>query len=95
MQPLVNLCLQPGRVAIGADIGNSLVPGVMHAKHGLDCANEVYAALAAIDARGDCAKQQAEANAAFATIIDEYNELDIQYDDETNHGATMGAVFPP
>jgi predicted secreted Zn-dependent protease len=66
-----------------------------HAKHGLDCANDVYTALAAIDSGGDCNTQQTEADAAFAAILDEYNQLDIQYDEETNHGATMGAVFPP
>jgi predicted secreted Zn-dependent protease len=66
-----------------------------HARHGLECANEVYTALAAIEAGGDCNRQQAEAEAAFADILDEYNLLDIQYDAETNHGATMGAVFPP
>lgn len=66
-----------------------------HAKHGLDCANEVYTALSAIDTGGDCGEQQAEAEAVFDTIIDECNEVDVQYDADTNHGATMGAVFPP
>jgi hypothetical protein len=33
--------------------------------------------------------------AAFDAIIDEHDELDLQYDDDTNHGETMGAVFPP
>lgn len=65
-----------------------------HAKHGLDCANDVFTALAAIDA-GGCAEQQAEAEAAFSSILGECNQLDIQYDADTNHGATMGAVFPP
>jgi len=65
-----------------------------HALHGLDAANDVYDELSSIDAGGDCAAQQALADAAFQSIIDEYAALDIAYDDETNHGATMGAVFP-
>jgi predicted secreted Zn-dependent protease len=66
-----------------------------HAKHALDCANDVFTALAAIDAGGECGAQQAESEAAFSRILDEYNQLDVQYDADTNHGATMGAVFPP
>jgi len=66
-----------------------------HAKNGLDCANDVYTALAAIDAGGDCDEQHAEAEAAFNGILDDCNELDVQYDADTDHGATMGAVFPP
>jgi predicted secreted Zn-dependent protease len=66
-----------------------------HAKHGLDCANEVFTALSAIDAGGDCNAQQAEADAAFDDILADCNERDVEYDEETDHGATMGAVFPP
>jgi len=66
-----------------------------HTKHALDCANDVYTALAAIDAGGNCAEQQSEADAAFNGILATYNQLDVQYDADTNHGATMGAVFPP
>ncbi len=66
-----------------------------HAEHALDCANDVFTALSTIDAGGDCSKQQSEAQAAFSPILDEYNQLDVQYDADTNHGASMGAVFPP
>lgn len=66
-----------------------------HAKHGLDCANEVFTALSAIDAGGNCGAQQAQADAAFSAILADCNERDVQYDDETDHGATMGARFPP
>jgi len=66
-----------------------------HAKNGFDCANEVFTALSAIDAGGDCGEQQTEADAAFSTIIDACNQRDVEYDADTNHGATMGAVFPP
>ncbi|HWP07437.1 MAG TPA: DUF922 domain-containing protein [Polyangiaceae bacterium] len=66
-----------------------------HAKNGLDCANDVFTALAAIDAGGDCSKLLADAETEFQAVIDEYNERDIQYDADTDHGATMGARFPP
>ncbi|HEX5101320.1 MAG TPA: DUF922 domain-containing protein [Polyangiaceae bacterium] len=66
-----------------------------HAKNGLDCANDVFTALSAIDAGGDCSKLLADAEAEFQAIIDEYNARDIQYDADTDHGATMGARFPP
>jgi len=66
-----------------------------HALHGLEAANDVYDELSSIDTGGDCAAQQELADAAFQSIIDEYAALEVAYDDETNHGATMGAVFPP
>jgi predicted secreted Zn-dependent protease len=65
-----------------------------HAEFGLDAANDVYATLSAIDAGGDCAAQQTQADAAFQSILDDYVAREIAYDEETNHGATMGAVFP-
>ncbi len=65
-----------------------------HARFGLDAANEVYEALSAIDAGGDCGAQQAQADAAFQGILNDYIAREITYDDETNHGATMGAIFP-
>jgi predicted secreted Zn-dependent protease len=65
-----------------------------HAEFGLDAANDVYATLSAIDAGGDCAAQQTQADAAFQSILDDYIAREIAYDEETNHGATMGAVFP-
>jgi predicted secreted Zn-dependent protease len=66
-----------------------------HAKNGLDCANEVYAALSAIDAGGDCGAQQSEAEATFDSILSDCQARDVKYDADTDHGATMGAVFPP
>ena len=66
-----------------------------HAKHGLDCANEVFTALSAIDAGGNCAEQQSRAAAAFDAILEVCNQRDAQYDADTNHGGTMGARFPP
>lgn len=66
-----------------------------HAKLGLEAANDVHAALSAINARGDCATQQSEGDAAFQRIVADYQAREVKYDADTNHGATMGAVFPP
>jgi predicted secreted Zn-dependent protease len=66
-----------------------------HAKNGIDAANAAYDALSAIDAGGDCDAQQTRAEAAFDVVLTTYQERDLQYDADTQHGATMGAVFPP
>jgi predicted secreted Zn-dependent protease len=66
-----------------------------HAKFGLDAANEIHAALSEIDAGGDCTEQQSLAQQAFDAILDDYLAREIEYDTETGHGATMGAIFPP
>lgn len=66
-----------------------------HAKNGIDAANAAYDALSAIDADGDCDAQQTRAEAAFDVVLTTYQERDLQYDADTQHGATMGAVFPP
>jgi predicted secreted Zn-dependent protease len=66
-----------------------------HAEFGLEAALDVYEALDAIDAGGDCDQQQQLASAAFSSILSDYIALEIEYDQTTNHGATMGAVFPP
>jgi predicted secreted Zn-dependent protease len=65
-----------------------------HARFGLEAANEVYTELSTIDAGGDCAAQQTQADAAFQRILDDYVAREVAYDEATNHGATMGAVFP-
>jgi predicted secreted Zn-dependent protease len=66
-----------------------------HARFGLDAANEVYDAFDAIASGGDCGTQQSRAQEAFDAILDDYRAREIAYDDETDHGATMGAIFPP
>lgn len=65
-----------------------------HARIGLEAANEVYTTLSAIDAGGDCSAQQTQADAEFQRILADYVAREIAYDEATNHGATMGAIFP-
>lgn len=66
-----------------------------HGKLGLDCANSVYDALAALTATGDCDALTTRATATFQSILDDCKAREVQYDTDTMHGATMGAVFPP
>jgi predicted secreted Zn-dependent protease len=65
-----------------------------HAEFGLEAAQEVFSTLSAIDANGDCDEQQLLAAAAFQSILDDYTAREIDYDNDTQHGATMGATFP-
>ena len=65
-----------------------------HGKLGLDCANSAYAALAALQPSGDCDALTAMATATFQGILDDCKAREVQYDADTMHGATMGAIFP-
>src|SRR6187402_2614607 len=61
-----------------------------HARLGLQAANDTYSELSSIDAGGDCDAQQDLAQEAFDAILDDYGERELAYDDDTDHGATMG-----
>jgi predicted secreted Zn-dependent protease len=65
-----------------------------HAAFGIRAALDAYQALSTIDAGGDCELQQVRASLAFDEILDGYIAEEIQYDADTNHGATQGAIFP-
>ncbi|HVR20169.1 MAG TPA: DUF922 domain-containing protein [Polyangiaceae bacterium] len=66
-----------------------------HGEIGIECANDLYDALSSIPATGDCVALQSTAEAETQRIVDVCRVANEQYDAETNHGATMGAVFPP
>ena len=66
-----------------------------HGEIGVDCANTLYDALSDLPATGDCVALQSAAEAETLSVIDVCIATNEQYDAETNHGATMGAVFPP
>jgi predicted secreted Zn-dependent protease len=65
-----------------------------HGRLAVQCANEVYDAVSALPG-GDCTTLQSRAETVAQNVLDTCRERDIDYDDVTNHGATMGAVFPP
>lgn len=65
-----------------------------HRRHGIDAANEVDRAIATIPPAGSCDVLGASANALGMSILKKYNQRDLDYDRDTNHGATQGARFP-
>jgi predicted secreted Zn-dependent protease len=66
-----------------------------HGRLAVQCANEIYDAVDGIPGSSDCTALQTTTTATVSAILDECNARDVTYDAETNHGATMGAVFPP
>lgn len=66
-----------------------------HGKLGLDCANRIYDDLASIPGNVDCNAVSSAANARFQSILADCQAKEANYDAQTNHGATMGALFPP
>ena len=65
-----------------------------HRRHGINAANEVDRAIAVMPSAGDCDALGANANATATRILRRYNQMDLDYDRETEHGATQGARFP-
>ena len=65
-----------------------------HRRHGVDAANEVDRAIAAMPPAGSCDALGKNANALGMSILRKYNQLDLDYDRDTGHGATQGARFP-
>jgi predicted secreted Zn-dependent protease len=66
-----------------------------HGRLAVRCANEIYDAVQSVPGSSDCTALQTAATALVSSIVDTCNARDLDYDAETNHGATMGAVFPP
>jgi predicted secreted Zn-dependent protease len=65
-----------------------------HGDLAIDCANDLLDALEQIPGTSDCGALLDSASQVTDTVIADCNDADIEYDDATNHGATMGAVFP-
>jgi predicted secreted Zn-dependent protease len=65
-----------------------------HRRHGVDAAHEIDAAIAAMPPAGSCDALGANANALGMRILQKYQQRDLDYDRDTNHGATQGARFP-
>ena len=65
-----------------------------HRRHGIAAANEIYGAIAAMPPAGSCDALSKNANALGMSILRKYNQLDLDYDRDTGHGASQGARFP-
>jgi len=65
-----------------------------HGKRALETGEKIYRALLAVPPAADCPSLEESANAAARQVFDAGESLQAQYDRETGHGATQGAVFP-
>ena len=65
-----------------------------HELNAIRVARRTRAALLALGSRSTCTKLEHAADAAGRKIGDAGRDRDRDYDDETDHGATRGAVFP-
>lgn len=65
-----------------------------HRYIGADAAREVLRRIRDVQAM-HCTAIGAEANALGQRILDDYRERQRAYDDETRHGQTQGALWPP
>lgn len=65
-----------------------------HKDFGVKAAEQIEKELVAMAARPDCTQLERDANATATRILDKYRQIEIRYDQSTNHGLSMGAVFP-
>jgi predicted secreted Zn-dependent protease len=65
-----------------------------HAGNGEKAANEIATMLNNLASFPSCDLLEKAANDRAYQILDEHKAWDLQYDQDTRHGATQGAVFP-
>ena len=63
-----------------------------HAKNGMDAANEVESTLTGMSA-ASCPAAESMANEKGQGILRKYSQRDKDYDEQTQHGRTQGAVL--
>jgi predicted secreted Zn-dependent protease len=65
-----------------------------HKDNGVAAARDILSALNQLPAYPSCEALDREASAISQSIIRRYNQRDLDYDHNTNHGYSQGAVFP-
>lgn len=65
-----------------------------HRDTGFRAATEITDTLPGLPAQPTCEEAEARANEAARAVLERFRAHDVNYDDETHHGATQGAVFP-
>jgi len=65
-----------------------------HRETGFNAATEITEVLPALPAKPTCEEAEEAANAAAREVLARHQKRDADYDLETSHGATQGAVFP-
>ncbi len=65
-----------------------------HGKHGVMALKEIEQSLPKIQNGKSCQQLEKTFKEKVDQVIDKYNRIDVEYDKETRHGYTQGAVFP-
>lgn len=65
-----------------------------HEKLAAQAADEIAAALSSLPLYPSCAELEQAADEAGERVLQRYRQLELEYDRETEHGATQGARFP-
>ncbi len=65
-----------------------------HRETGFRAATDITEALPALPPKPTCEEAEEAANAAAREVLERYRKPDTDYDGETRHGETQGAVFP-
>jgi predicted secreted Zn-dependent protease len=65
-----------------------------HAKHAIDIAGRIEAAIAALPPEATCDRLGQVANERGHALVREANQQDLDYDASTEHGRTQGVIFP-
>lgn len=65
-----------------------------HRETGFRAASDIAEELPALPPQPTCEAVEVAADAAARAVVERYRALDAEYDEETRHGATQGAVFP-
>jgi predicted secreted Zn-dependent protease len=65
-----------------------------HRETGFNAATEINEVLPQLPPKPTCEEAEAEANVVARQVLERHRQRDAEYDLETQHGATQGAVFP-
>ncbi len=65
-----------------------------HAQNAIDAARKIEAGIRALPPQPNCDAMRNAANTLGYALIKEANQADVDYDRQTQHGATQGARFP-
>lgn len=65
-----------------------------HRETGFRAAIDITQTLPELPPRPNCEEAEEAANTAAREVLERYRARDTEYDSETRHGATQGAVFP-
>ena len=65
-----------------------------HRETGFRAATDITETLPALPPKPSCEEAEEAANTKAREVLERYRTLDTDYDSETRHGATQGAVFP-